>query len=85
MVPAEKILRIAREENTDIIGLSGLITPVMAPFAATWAMYIANAENQGIPKSNLGGTIQNDILKEYIAQKEYIFPRANTPNGCNTY
>ena len=31
-------------------------------------------EIRGIPKSNLGGTIQNDILKEYIAQKEYIFP-----------
>jgi methylmalonyl-CoA mutase N-terminal domain/subunit len=39
-----------------------------------WAMYIANAESQGVPKASLGGTIQNDILKEYIAQKEYIFP-----------
>ena len=47
---------------------------INSPAAMTWAMYIANAENQGIPKSNLGGTIQNDILKEYIAQKEYIFP-----------
>jgi len=47
---------------------------INSPAAIIWAMYIANAENQGIPKSNLGGTIQNDILKEYIAQKEYIFP-----------
>ena len=47
---------------------------INSPAAMTWAMYIANAENQGIPKSKLGGTIQNDILKEYMAQKEYIFP-----------
>ncbi len=47
---------------------------INSPAAMTWAMYIANAENQGIPKAKLGGTIQNDILKEYIAQKEYIFP-----------
>ena len=47
---------------------------INSPAAMTWAMYIANAENQGVPKSKLGGTIQNDILKEYIAQKEYIFP-----------
>jgi len=37
-------------------------------------MYIAAAERRGIPQGKLGGTIQNDILKEYIAQKEYIFP-----------
>jgi len=47
---------------------------INSPAAMTWAMYIANAEGRGIPKANLGGTIQNDILKEYIAQKEYIFP-----------
>ena len=47
---------------------------INSPAAMTWAMYIANAENRGIPKFKLGGTIQNDILKEYIAQKEYIFP-----------
>ena len=47
---------------------------INSPAAMTWAMYIANAENRGIPKANLGGTIQNDILKEYIAQKEWIFP-----------
>ena len=47
---------------------------INGPAAIVWAMYIANAENQGINKSKIGGTIQNDILKEYIAQKSYIFP-----------
>jgi methylmalonyl-CoA mutase N-terminal domain/subunit len=47
---------------------------INGPAAIIWAMYIANAENQGIGKDKIGGTIQNDILKEYIAQKSYIFP-----------
>ncbi|HEC82112.1 MAG TPA: methylmalonyl-CoA mutase [Thermoplasmatales archaeon] len=47
---------------------------INGPAAVIWAMYIANAERQGIPKDKIGGTIQNDILKEYIAQKSYIFP-----------
>jgi methylmalonyl-CoA mutase N-terminal domain/subunit len=47
---------------------------INGPAAIVWAMYIANAENQGISKAKIGGTIQNDILKEYIAQKSYIFP-----------
>lgn len=47
---------------------------INSPAAVIWAMYIAAAERQGISKEKLGGTIQNDILKEYIAQKEYIFP-----------
>ncbi len=47
---------------------------INGPAAIVWAMYIANAENQGIQKTQIGGTIQNDILKEYIAQKSYIFP-----------
>jgi methylmalonyl-CoA mutase N-terminal domain/subunit len=42
--------------------------------AVIWAMYIAAAENKGVERGKLRGTIQNDILKEYIAQKEYIFP-----------
>ncbi len=49
---------------------------INSPAAVIWAMYIAAAEKQGIPVDQLGGTIQNDILKEYIAQKEYIFPPA---------
>ncbi len=47
---------------------------INSPAAVIWAMYIAAAERRGIPKDKLGGTIQNDILKEYIAQKEYVFP-----------
>ena len=47
---------------------------INSPAAVTWAMYIAAAEKQGVPMGVLGGTIQNDILKEYIAQKEFIFP-----------
>jgi methylmalonyl-CoA mutase N-terminal domain/subunit len=47
---------------------------INSPAAVIWAMYIAMAEKRGIPVEVLGGTIQNDILKEYIAQKEFIFP-----------
>ena len=47
---------------------------INSPAAVIWAMYIAMAEKRGIPIEVLGGTIQNDILKEYIAQKEFIFP-----------
>jgi len=47
---------------------------INGPAAVIWAMYIAAAEKQGVPMAKLGGTLQNDILKEYIAQKEFIFP-----------
>ena len=47
---------------------------INSPAAIIWAMYIALAEKQGASMDRLGGTIQNDILKEYIAQNEYIFP-----------
>jgi methylmalonyl-CoA mutase, N-terminal domain len=47
---------------------------INGPAAIVWAFYIANAENRGISRKCIGGTIQNDILKEYIAQKSYIFP-----------
>ena len=47
---------------------------INAPAAIIWAMYIAVAEGRGIPPEALGGTIQNDIIKEYTAQNEYIFP-----------
>jgi len=47
---------------------------INSPAAIIWAMYIAAAEKQGVEPKNLRGTIQNDILKEFIAQKEYIFP-----------
>ena len=47
---------------------------INSPAAAIWAMYIVNAEKNGFPRTKLGGTLQNDILKEYIAQKEFLFP-----------
>jgi methylmalonyl-CoA mutase N-terminal domain/subunit len=47
---------------------------INGPAAVLWAFYIANAEKRGIAKNKVGGTIQNDILKEYIAQKSWIFP-----------
>ncbi|OGO33891.1 MAG: methylmalonyl-CoA mutase [Chloroflexi bacterium RBG_16_57_11] len=47
---------------------------INSPAAVIWAMYIAAAEKQGVRSDQLRGTIQNDILKEYIAQKEFIFP-----------
>ncbi|HZS75178.1 MAG TPA: methylmalonyl-CoA mutase family protein [Ktedonobacteraceae bacterium] len=47
---------------------------INSPAAVIWAMYIVNAEKNGFPRAKLGGTLQNDILKEYIAQKEFLFP-----------
>ncbi len=47
---------------------------INSPAAAIWAMYLAVAEKQGADWKTLSGTLQNDILKEYIAQKEYIYP-----------
>ncbi len=47
---------------------------INGPAAVLYAMYLAVAERRGIPPAKLGGTIQNDILKEYIAQKEWLFP-----------
>ena len=47
---------------------------INSPAAVIWAMYIVAAELQGVQAAQLRGTLQNDILKEYIAQKEYIFP-----------
>ena len=47
---------------------------INSPAAIIWAMYLVVAEKQGVPAEKIGGTLQNDILKEYIAQNEYIFP-----------
>ncbi len=47
---------------------------INSPAAPIWAMYIAAAEKRGVPRDVLEGTTQNDILKEFIAQKEYLFP-----------
>jgi len=49
---------------------------INSPANAIWAMYLAMAEKRGADLTKVGGTIQNDILKEFIAQKEYIFPPA---------
>ncbi len=47
---------------------------INSPAPILFAMYLAAADEQRIPYTSLGGTLQNDILKEYIAQKEFIFP-----------
>ncbi len=57
----------------DLASVSTSMT-VNGPAAIILAMYIAAAENRGVARGNLAGTIQNDIFKEYQAQKEYIFP-----------
>ncbi len=60
----------------DKIPLSGVTTSmtINSPAAVIWAMYLAVAEKQGADWKQISGTLQNDILKEYIAQKEYIYP-----------
>ena len=55
----------------DRVSTSMTINP---PAAVLWAMYIAVGEKQGVSPKHISGTIQNDILKEYIAQKTFIFP-----------
>ncbi len=47
---------------------------INSPAAVIFAMFVAQAEKAGIPRARLGGTLQNDILKEYQAQKEFVFP-----------
>ena len=47
---------------------------INSPAAVIFAMYVAQAEAAGVPRAKLGGTLQNDILKEYQAQKEFVFP-----------
>jgi len=49
---------------------------INSPASLIWAMYLAVAERQGADWKKISGTLQNDILKEYIAQKEYIYPPA---------
>ncbi|MCI4326202.1 MAG: methylmalonyl-CoA mutase family protein [Thermoplasmata archaeon] len=47
---------------------------INGPANIVWGMYILSAERAGVPRDTLGGTTQNDILKEYIAQKEFLYP-----------
>jgi methylmalonyl-CoA mutase, N-terminal domain len=67
-----------RDMETLFTGINmGAITTSMTingPAAIALAQYIVAAENSGVPRAMLGGTLQADILKEYIAQKEWIFP-----------
>jgi methylmalonyl-CoA mutase, N-terminal domain len=58
------------------IDLSQITTSmtINSPAAVIFAMYVAQAEAAGVPRAKLGGTLQNDILKEYQAQKEFVFP-----------
>ncbi|MFL5714441.1 MAG: methylmalonyl-CoA mutase family protein, partial [Chloroflexota bacterium] len=49
---------------------------INSPAAPIWAMYIVAAEKAGVPRGLLEGTTQNDILKEFVAQKEFLFPPA---------
>jgi len=59
--------RIPMDQVTTSMTING-------PASIVWAMYLAVAEERGIPLTALGGTIQNDCLKEYIAQREWIVP-----------
>ncbi len=64
------------EQLFDGIPLGGVTTSmtINAPAAILLAFYVLVGEEQGVPPEQLGGTIQNDILKEYIAQNEWCFP-----------
>ncbi len=68
-------LRDMEDLYADIdLGTVSTSMTINGPAAALLAMYIAVGEQGGVAKADLAGTIQNDILKEYQAQKEYIFP-----------
>jgi methylmalonyl-CoA mutase N-terminal domain/subunit len=59
--------------DLDLAELTTSMT-INSPAAVIFAMFVAQAEKAGIPRARLGGTLQNDILKEYQAQKEFVFP-----------
>ena len=68
-------LRDREDLYADIdLGTVSTSMTINGPAAALLAMYIAVGEQGGVAKADLAGTIQNDILKEYQAQKEYIYP-----------
>ncbi len=67
----EDMSRLFANINLEEVTASMTINP---PASVIWAMYIANAENQGYSRKKLGGTIQNDCLKEFIAQKTLMLP-----------
>lgn len=67
----EDMQRLFAGINLEEVTTSMTINP---PASVIWAMYIANAENEGFSRKKLGGTIQNDCLKEFIAQKTLMLP-----------
>jgi len=67
----EDMERLFHNINLEQVTTSMTINP---PASIIWAMYIANAENRGFSRKMLGGTIQNDCLKEFIAQKTLMLP-----------
>src|SRR5580765_375394 len=56
------------------LGATTTSMTINSPAAAILAMFVAQAEKAGVARAKLGGTLQNDILKEYQAQKEFVFP-----------
>jgi methylmalonyl-CoA mutase N-terminal domain/subunit len=67
----EDMQKLFANINLEDVTTSMTINP---PASILWAMYIANAENEGFNRKKLGGTIQNDCLKEFIAQKTLMLP-----------
>jgi methylmalonyl-CoA mutase N-terminal domain/subunit len=67
----DDVQRLFANINLEQVTTSMTINP---PASIIWAMYIANAENEGFKRNKLGGTIQNDCLKEFIAQKTLMLP-----------
>ncbi len=67
----DDVQRLFADINLEQVTTSMTINP---PASIIWAMYIANAENEGFKRNKLGGTIQNDCLKEFIAQKTLMLP-----------
>src|SRR3954471_7675467 len=73
---------VAIDTLTDVVDLYrdidlGSVTTSMtinSPAPVVFAMFVAAAEDAGVDRSRLGGTLQNDMLKEYQAQKEFVFP-----------
>jgi len=59
--------------DIDLASITTSMT-INSPAAVMLALFVAQAEESGVPRDQLGGTLQNDILKEYQAQKEFVFP-----------
>ncbi|MGD0853375.1 MAG: methylmalonyl-CoA mutase family protein [Acidimicrobiales bacterium] len=60
-------------KDIDLASITTSMT-INSPAAVMLALFVAQAEERGVPRAQLGGTLQNDILKEYQAQKEFVFP-----------